>query len=771
LSSIIEGYNYDIFISYRQKDNRHDGWVTEFVNILKGELESTFKEDISVYFDINPHDGLQETHDVEESLKEKLKCLVFIPIISRTYCDPKSFAWEHEFKAFVEQASHDQFGLKVKLPNGNISSRVLPVRIHVLDAADIKECESLLSGAMRGVEFIYKESGVNKPLTADDDEKKNLNNTKYRIQVNKVANAIKEIISGLQTEPTKPDKETNQLKESSGEGRIEKKMDEQQKSSKPFKLRWWSITVVAAFLIIGAVFAYPKIFKRDALERLRSSGERISVAVMPFQNMTNDTTWNVWQDGIKDILVTFLSSSEELRIRDPESVRGIIENDGLSDYASITPSAARTISQKLDADVYLYGNIKMAGKTFRLYAQLIDSKSAEVFKSFQVTGTSDEEKIFGLVDSLSVAIRDFLVIQKLQRGHSPESHKVVNTYSPEAYRYFMQGENLFSDRDYASALKLFSQAYSIDSNMIISVVYMSLSYGNRGLYAQAKELCLKAYQKKEFLPLITKLYTEWLYAVYFETPREEIICLKKLIEVDDLSARAHYILGNCYLNLQQYENAIHEYVKALEIRQRYGMKAIWVYNYTNLGKAYHKTGRYRAEKKIYQKADLEFPDDPALLYREAVLALSSGKIDKASQIIGKYRKVQEEKSLSDSRILTLLAYIYAEAGFKDLAEQNYRQALSLEPDNPTILNGLAILLLENDKMIEEALKLIEKAIELSPDDHSYLDTKGWGLHKQGKHKEALEILEKSWSVKPVYDHEVYLHLEAVKKAVANQKNN
>jgi hypothetical protein len=49
MPSIIEGYNYDIFISYRQKDNKHDGWVTEFVDNLKGELESIFKEEISVY--------------------------------------------------------------------------------------------------------------------------------------------------------------------------------------------------------------------------------------------------------------------------------------------------------------------------------------------------------------------------------------------------------------------------------------------------------------------------------------------------------------------------------------------------------------------------------------------------------------------------------------------------------------------------------------------------------------------------------------------------
>ena len=101
MASIIPGYEYDIFISYRQKDNKYDGWVTEFVTNLKKELEATFKEDISIYFDANPHDGLLETHHVDKSLEGKLKCLIFIPIISQTYCDPKSFAWENEFKAFL----------------------------------------------------------------------------------------------------------------------------------------------------------------------------------------------------------------------------------------------------------------------------------------------------------------------------------------------------------------------------------------------------------------------------------------------------------------------------------------------------------------------------------------------------------------------------------------------------------------------------------------------------------------------------------------------
>ena len=138
MPSLLPGFEYDIFISYRQKDNKGDRWVTEFVNALRTELEATFKEDISIYFDENPHDGLLETHDVDGSLKEKLKCLIFIPIISKTFCDPKSFAWNDEFLAFLKTAAADSYGLKIRLPNGNTASRALPIRIHELDIRDKK---------------------------------------------------------------------------------------------------------------------------------------------------------------------------------------------------------------------------------------------------------------------------------------------------------------------------------------------------------------------------------------------------------------------------------------------------------------------------------------------------------------------------------------------------------------------------------------------------------------------------------------------------------
>ncbi|MCX6132021.1 MAG: hypothetical protein NTX25_23560, partial [Proteobacteria bacterium] len=197
--ALLPNYEYDVFISYRHKDNKYDGWVTEFVTNLKKEIEATFKEDISIYFDANPHDGLLETHDVDDSLKDKLKCLIFIPIISRTYCDSKSFAWNHEFLAFLKMAASDSIGLKVKLPNGNTASRVLPIRIHELDANDKGMIETELQGVLRAIDFTYKAAGINRPLLSKDDEAiKTSGQATYRDQINKTANAISDIIYGIQ---------------------------------------------------------------------------------------------------------------------------------------------------------------------------------------------------------------------------------------------------------------------------------------------------------------------------------------------------------------------------------------------------------------------------------------------------------------------------------------------------------------------------------------------------------------------------------------------
>ena len=106
--------------------------MTEFVSHLTTELETMVKGSVSIYFDKNPHTGLRETDQVEESLSERLQSLIMIPILSQTYCDPDCYAWKQEFLPFIRHSTQDKLGPNIKLQNGNVAGRVLPVCIHDL---------------------------------------------------------------------------------------------------------------------------------------------------------------------------------------------------------------------------------------------------------------------------------------------------------------------------------------------------------------------------------------------------------------------------------------------------------------------------------------------------------------------------------------------------------------------------------------------------------------------------------------------------------------
>jgi hypothetical protein len=78
-------------------------------------------------------------------------------------------------------------------------------------------------------------------------------------------------------------------------------------------------------------------------------------------------------------------------------------------------------------------------------------------------------------------------------------------------------------------------------------------------------------------------------------------------------------------------------------------------------------------------------------------------------------------------------------------------------------------LIDKDRGINKGLEIIDRALKLSPDDWVLLGYKGVGLKKLGKNKEALELLEKSWSRRTFYYHPFFVNLEEAKKAAGIQK--
>jgi len=526
--------------------------------------------------------------------------------------------------------------------------------------------------------------------------------------------------------------------------------------------------VIAVLLVMVVILVWPKIFSRNKTDTEMRTNDRISLAVLPFQNMTNDTTWNKWQTAIQTDLITSLSNSEELKVKQKESINSLLQSGGYTNYSSITTPVANRISKKLGATMFIYGSIKQSGTIIRLNAQLYDTKTNDDIKSFHVDGTI--ENILHFIDSLSFMVKNYLIIAEMQKEVPAAFHQLVSTNSHEVYSFFAYGYRALKKFDYSTAAQWFSQALEHDSSLTFATVLLSFSYSKNGRYEEAKKWGLRAFEKKDQMQLELKIWTDYIYALTFETPQEEIKYLNQLKEIDNQLPEFYYYKGTAYNSLFQFDKAIPELEKALKKYEKRYSKPFWIPVYTALGLAYHETGQVRKEKELYKKTEKDFPGNLLLTGRQAILAFIESDTIAANKYINRYVSLCKENLLPESVIATNIADIYSDAGIPDKAQKYYQQAISMEPENPDILNNLAWFLIETERNIGEGMKIIEKGLETDPDYYLYLGTKGWGLYKLGQYEEALTILNRAWDLKPIYSHVLRCHIQEVEEALARQNS-
>lgn len=439
MPSLLPGYEYDIFISYRHNDNR-SGWVTDFVKALQEELAATIKEPVSVYFDSNPHDGLLETHNVDESLEGKLKCLIFIPILSQTYCDSKSFAWQHEFMAFNKLAKEDQFGRDIKLANGNVANRILPIKIHDLDDEDKSTIENEIGEGLRALEFIYKEKGVNRSLRAEEESPaKNLNQTSFRNQINKVANAVKEILGAMKSPGAKTQDRPLTIRETS-----------------PTKKK---ITVVTIVVFISLLLIYG-FYSFIRVNDTGSDSIGKTIAVLPFVDMTPSNDMEYLGDGIAEEIINSLTTITELKVAGRTS----------SFQFKGEKVDLHEIGEKLHVDIVLEGSIQKFEDNFRITAQLVRTK--DNFHIWSERFDLKQMNIFKIQDSIASAIVTKL---KLTLSSTEKGKIIKKEINEAAYTLFLKGLFKYKEEKFTESVNYLSESIKIDSVYAASQAYMGLS--------------------------------------------------------------------------------------------------------------------------------------------------------------------------------------------------------------------------------------------------------------------------------------------------------
>ena len=515
MPSILPNYEYDIFISYRHNDNR-SGAVTSFVNHLKEELAATLKTPLSIYFDTNAYDGLMEHHDVDKSLAIKLNSLIFIPVISQTYCDTSSFAWQHEFCVFNKIANASDLGRDIKLNSGNVASRILPIKIHDLDPEDKQVIEDEIGGVLRAIEFIFKSAGVNRPLRIEDKREDNLNRLFYRDQVNKVANAIKDIINGIRY-PDRVQVSDHETTQDDPEVNGSSSMQEAHKNS---------------------------------------------IAVLPFRNISNDPSQEYFADGITENILMELSSLQHLKV---------ISRTSVMRYKN-TEKSAPEIATELNVKSILEGSAQAHGNKVRINAQLIDAQKDDTIWSKVFVESLDD--IFEIQNKVAE-----VVAKELQGSISPKEAEVIKevpTKNPEAYDLFLKGRHAFNQwgvEGYKAASEYFKQAIAKDPDFKQAYSYLASSYSARMSWngdlspMEAKEK-IELYLNEAWQrgpsdnDYLTKAFVEFFISKDF-TASEEL--LTKGMEVNSNNAMVIYTYSYLLCMMGRFKEALQMVDKAKAI--------------------------------------------------------------------------------------------------------------------------------------------------------------------------------------------------------------
>jgi Flp pilus assembly protein TadD len=95
----------------------------------------------------------------------------------------------------------------------------------------------------------------------------------------------------------------------------------------------------------------------------------------------------------------------------------------------------------------------------------------------------------------------------------------------------------------------------------------------------------------------------------------------------------------------------------------------------------------------------------------------------------------------------------------DLLETHLRKLIQVKPDHAHAYNALGYSFAERNLRLPEARKLVEKALEISPDDYFIIDSLGWVLYREGDLKGAARELRRAYGGRP--DAEIGAHLGEV----------
>ena len=388
-----------------------------------------------------------------------------------------------------------------------------------------------------------------------------------------------------------------------------------------------------------------------------------SIAVLPFANISGDADQDYFSDGITEELITGLSKVPGLFV---------IARNSVFTYKG-RPVKVQEVSRELGVRYVVEGSVRKSAEKVRVTAQLIDAATGRHLWAERYD--RDLKDIFALQDEITLKIMKALQV-KLTEGEQACEWLQHGTDNYEAYEKSMKGMQhfrRFTPEDNIRARELFEEAIALDPKSPGAHVMLGWTHMTEVMNGSSKDP--EASLKRAL-----------------ELSRESIV-------LDDAQADAYSLLGNIYLLMRWYDEAIAEAERAVALRPNGADHHVW------LAMVLTSAGRPEEALGLIKKALRLNPLPPNWYF----LALGD-----AQRVLGQYEEAIDayKKALDRSPDFLLvrigLAASYSASGRGEEARAAAGEVLRIEPAFSVEAFGKGVTL-KNQADLERYLQVLRSA--------------------------------------------------------------
>jgi serine/threonine protein kinase/tetratricopeptide (TPR) repeat protein len=321
--------------------------------------------------------------------------------------------------------------------------------------------------------------------------------------------------------------------------------------------------LVPVLMVVVAVFLFVlKPWKVEIQPTDVAVAAENRLAIMYFENLADPEDKRRLGEIATNLLITDLSESRYVQVVSSQRLYDILKLLGKEGTKKVDQDVASQVATKARAKWMLMGNILQMEPQIILTAQLVEVASGNVIASQRITGEKDD-KIFSLVDKLTVEIKGDLSLPT-EALQEPDPQVVdISTPSAEAYRHYLDGMDNFYKYAFTEAEKSFRHAVEIDSTF--AMAYFGLSLIRPGGGAPRLEAIAKAVNYLDRVNTREKHYILAQQAALNNDYAKAFQELESIIELYPDEKEAYFRLGRLYQGINDAGQAIAMFLKVVEI--------------------------------------------------------------------------------------------------------------------------------------------------------------------------------------------------------------